>query len=341
MKIFPKISVILSVYNGERFIKEAVGSILDQTFSDFEFIIVDDGSTDGTAEVLDAFSDPRIVRLKNEKNISLVKSLNRGLGVARGELIARMDADDISYPQRFERQVRFLEENPEVGVLGTHVKHVDARSKFISVLEPPATHELIYWKMLFSCAIVHPSVMMRRDLVNRAGGYNPSFIHVEDTELWSRLVGLTRFANLQEVLHVRRLHGRSIMSTQSDVQYRSGTVIRKRLFSGVLNREVPDHIAEWFSRTETPLKHNQVRETTSLLVELFSKFVQNKTLDVETETEIRRDLVSRVLLVSQSNRSMLVKKMVVYLRRIIPAPLRHKIRSSAIGGRFNRYLKPL
>lgn len=340
--MIPKISVILSVYNGEKYIKEAMQSILDQTFGDFEFIIIDDGSVDKTSQVLDGFQDPRIVRLKNEKNIGLVKSLNRGLEMARGEFIARMDADDITYPQRFEKQIRFLEQNPSVGVLGTAIEYINTKGKRISVSREPASHELIFWKMFFDCAIIHPTVMMRREVVTSVHGYDPTFIHIEDTELWSRLVNLTRFANLSEVLHARRLHRQSIMSTQSAIQYRSGIIIRRRLFEGVLSRKIPNYVAEHFSSPEKLLNQDQIKEIVSILKELYAQFIQNKTLQIDfaIESILREDLKRRIAIVSRSGRNALARRVFGWVKKFIPAPLRYQLKVFA-KKYFGRYLRNL
>ena len=321
----------MSVYNGAKYLREAVESILNQTFSDFEFIIINDGSTDDTEKIIAEFGDKRIVRLKNEKNIGLVKSLNLGLKIARGEFIARMDADDISNPERFEKQIKYFERHPETGVLGTNINHIDSRENFIAVLEQPATHYPIFWKMLFDCAIIHPTVMMKRDVVMETGGYDPRFIHTEDTELWSRLIFSTRFANLQEILHSRRLHGKSIMNTQSKTQYHFSVKIRKQLFEKLLEREVPEATAEWFSRLGKSLTNNQIKEIISILLELYGKFIKKNDIDGQTEITLREDLAFRIMLISQSNRKLLLKKTIWHLKKVIPASLRHKLKTSTIG----------
>lgn len=223
----PKVSVILPVYNGEKYVREAVESVLDQTFPDFELIIIDDGSTDATSEILDRFSDSRIARLRNEKNFGLVGSLNKGLGESRGEFIARMDADDVSLPERFEKQVAYLVAHPEIGVLGTAILQTDNRGQGIAAVVLPETHEAILREMLSGLAVAHPTVMARRQVVLAAGGYNPNFGDAEDTELWSRLIFRTRFANLSQVLHRHRLHNQSVTSRQFLERDRLSRQIRK------------------------------------------------------------------------------------------------------------------
>jgi glycosyltransferase involved in cell wall biosynthesis len=144
----PRISVVMSVYNGEKYLRQAIESILQQTYTDFEFIIIDDGSTDSSREIIQSYDDKRIRLVINEQNIGLTKSLNKGIRLAKGEFIARMDADDISLPQRFEKQVAYLDSHPEVGVLGTYANIIDHRGKIINNIIFPTEHETILWTML-------------------------------------------------------------------------------------------------------------------------------------------------------------------------------------------------
>jgi len=323
----PLISVIFSVYNGAPYLKEAIESILNQTFTDFEFIIVDDGSTDETPKILDGFTDTRIVRLKNEKNLGLVRSLNKALSLAKGEFIARMDADDISLPERFAKQITYFKKHPQMGVLGTAISQVDKRGRFISVLVPPIHHELILWQMFFGCPIFHPTVMMRRKALAAVGYYDVNFTHVEDTELWSRLLlNRTKFANLPEALHIRRLHSRSIISTQSAVQYQRGIIIRQHLLKLFLGYAVPADIVAWFLRFDRPLSRGRRAATLALLLELHDKVVQVDSASIEEKKFLQTDLAYRITLVNQSWPRFLLRRLILYLGKILPVPLRHKLK---------------
>jgi len=293
----PRISVIMSVYNEELYLREAVKSILEQTFSDFEFIIVNDGSTDNTQRILDGYTDPRIVRLNNEMNIGLVKSLNRGLKVARGEFVARMDADDVSQPRRFEKQVKYLESHLTIGVLGTQMEQIDGIGRSMAPFQPPGSHNMIAWKMLFECSIAHATVMMRRALVDEVGGYDTSFIHIEDAELWSRLIYVTRFANLPEPLYVRRWHPNSICSLHANTQYRVGRVIRQRLIERILKKEAEPDIHEWFSRSLEPMPKLgpfKAKRVAELVYGLYQAIVSNDELSTIDKQFIRRDAAKRL-----------------------------------------------
>jgi len=216
----PAVSVVMSVYNGLPYLGEAVGSVLHQTFEDFEFILINDGSTDGSGAVLERMGgqDSRI-RLFHQENQGLAAALNRGIDAARGLYIARMDADDISLPERLERQVRFLDAHPEVGVLGTQISSIDAEGNEHPNHWPlPTTPGLTAWRTLFRCCLCHPTVMMRRAVVAEAGGYDASLQAGQDTELWTRLMLRTHLQSLPEVLLQRRKWSGNVTVTHAHVQ---------------------------------------------------------------------------------------------------------------------------
>ena len=203
----PRITVALSVYKNAEYLAEALDSILAQTFADFELVIVDDGSTDQSSAIIDRYTanDPRI-RVIRQGNQGLVASLNHIIAVARAPYIARMDGDDIALPERFARQVAFLDAHPDHGVIGTQIWTIDAQGHRRS--EPPVDHPLsadvIAAALPTASPLCHPSVMMRRDVLKAAGGYRPAYRHCEDYDLWLRLAEQTRIANLPERLHLYR-----------------------------------------------------------------------------------------------------------------------------------------
>ncbi|MCP8319033.1 MAG: glycosyltransferase, partial [Candidatus Methylarchaceae archaeon HK01B] len=140
----PKITILMSVYNGEKYLREAIDSILNQTFKDFEFLIINDGSTDRTVEILRSYHDSRIKIITNEKNMGLTKSLNKGLKIARSEYVARMDADDISYPRRLEVQYEYMKKNPDVGIVGSWNDVIDDKGNTIDYRKHSLSSEDIY-----------------------------------------------------------------------------------------------------------------------------------------------------------------------------------------------------
>jgi len=206
----PRASVLMSVFNGAEFLAASLDSVLAQTFGDFEFIIIDDGSTDRSAEIVAGYSDPRIVLIRQE-NRGIAAALNRGLELARGEYIARQDADDISLPERFAREVRFLDTHPDVAVLGTGAMLIDSDGRPFSRFMPFTRHEQIVKELLRGvCLLMHGSVMIRREAILEVGGYRRIFSHAQDVELWLRMSARYRLANLREVLYYYRRHDESV-----------------------------------------------------------------------------------------------------------------------------------
>jgi hypothetical protein len=201
----PLVSVLLPVYNGEEFLMESLDSILKQSFSDFEIIAINDGSTDNSAELLDAITDPRM-RVFHQENVGLAATLNRGLSLARGSLIARQDQDDLSYPERLAKQVEYMQLNPDCVLLGTAAEIWVGGKRSDRNHDHPTDHSTLAFDLLFNNPFVHSSVMMRREDVLRIGGYSidPSRQPPEDYELWSRLARAGKVANLKERLLVYR-----------------------------------------------------------------------------------------------------------------------------------------
>lgn len=222
----------MSVYNGERFLIPAIESVLAQTFTDFEFLILDDGSRDGTRAIIETMAarDPRIRPIVRE-NRGLIASLNQLIAEARAPLIARMDADDMCLPERFARQVAFLAENPDYGVIGSWCDEIDENDNPWPVTNNgphhPANHEdfLIAidneWPLL-----CHPAVMFRRDLVRSVGGYHAAFRHCEDLDLWLRLASVTRLASIPEPL-IRYRHYDDQVSSRHATEQQIGAAIAK------------------------------------------------------------------------------------------------------------------
>ena len=195
----PKVSVILSNYNGERYLKESISSVLKQTYTDFEFIIVDDASTDSSREVINSYNDPRIKRYYAEKNRHIAYSLNRALEMVSGEYIARIDSDDIWEINKLELQVRYMDEHRECGACFTKVNIIDKYSaiangiyeEYYRMFNDVENKSQIEWIRFFfykgNC-LCHPSVVMRKSVLENVGGYHLAYVPAEDYELWSRIV---------------------------------------------------------------------------------------------------------------------------------------------------------
>ena len=203
----PKISVIMPVYNtNETYLREAIESILNQTYSDFEFIIVDDGSKNNVEEVVKSYDDSRIRFYKNEKNLGINKTNNIALKLVTGEYIARMDSDDIAHLERFAKQVEFLDNNPEVGVLGASFMKFGKREE---IGHMPIRHEDIVQGIFDGRSpFVNATVMMRTSLFDRVK-YSDEYRLGEDLWLWAELIEKTKFANLNEIFLKYRWHGKN------------------------------------------------------------------------------------------------------------------------------------
>jgi glycosyltransferase involved in cell wall biosynthesis len=216
----PLVSVVLSTYNDAAFLRESVKSLLDQTFRDFELIVVDDGSTDNTAALLADFCDPRLRPLRNERNLGLAPSLNRGIAMARGKYIARQDADTISTPDRLLRQVEHLECYPDEIIVGSNIMATDENDNIKGVWTLPSRDIDIKWTLLFRTPLIHPTVLMRAAALDKAGSYSESaeFCCVEDYELWSRLCPTGTCANLRDPLMRVKCRRGGIGERHADLQ---------------------------------------------------------------------------------------------------------------------------
>jgi len=209
----PTVSVVMSVFNGERFVAEAIESILNQTFRDFEFIIVNDGSTDGSADILARYqeADVRII-LHHHTNQGQVPSLNIACGLARGRYLARIDADDIALPERFERQVAYLEQNPPVALVGSLVKFIDASGRELTTIPFPTDDKGIK-SWLFELHLVpfsHPTLVFRTEAFRAVKGYRTIFAPAEDYDLLIRIAERWQLSNLPERLVEMRRHVHSL-----------------------------------------------------------------------------------------------------------------------------------
>jgi glycosyltransferase involved in cell wall biosynthesis len=215
----PKVSVLLPVYNGGKYLGEAIESILRQTFTDFEFIIIDDGSTDRSVEIVTSYNDRRIRLIRNGSNLGLIATLNRGLGAASGEYIARMDADDVSLPERLSRQVAFMDARPELVASGTWAKEIDEGGNITGDRRITFGEQMEYgfW---WPCPIIHPSAIIRKSLLGDLR-YDPRALHAEDYDLWLSLKKKYALDNLPEYLILYRMHGGSTSIMHSEIQLRS------------------------------------------------------------------------------------------------------------------------
>ena len=227
----PAVSVLMAVRDGAPWVAEAVASVLGQTAGDLELIVIDDGSTDATPELLARVRDARL-RVDRRAAAGLTPSLNRGLALARAPLVARLDADDLALPERLARQGAFLAAHPEVGLLGGGVRELDADGREVAVRVPPTLDAPLRAALIRRNPFAHSAVMVRRALVERVGGYDESVPVAQDYDLWMRLSRVTRLASLPEVVVVRRLLPARVSATRDDARLHAEARIRWRAVRG-------------------------------------------------------------------------------------------------------------
>lgn len=242
----PEVSVLLPVFNGEESVGEAIDSILGQTFSDFEIVVVDDGSTDGSLQVvLNRASDPRIRIIRHERNEGLLASLRDGLAECRGELVARLDADDTALPTRLDRQVEVFRHDPSVSLCATGVRRVTPDGTWMYDTRPPVTHASLAVGFLLGNWLNHSTVMFRRETVAKLGGYDAEQFPAEDYDLWIRLLSQGTYSGVNSIEAETRTQPDGISVTRADEQATVARTLAHRylvsLLPGDLNSDV--HLA--------------------------------------------------------------------------------------------------
>jgi hypothetical protein len=197
----------MPAYNAEPYVSEAITGVLNQSYRDFELIVVDDGSSDDTANAIAAFRDDRLVVIEHDVNLGVAAALNKGLQLARGEYIAVQHADDVSLPERLAAQVALLDRHPEIVIVGSSYELIDTSGGVIGRKMPPASDAAIRWRAFFMTPFGHPTVMFRADLVHTCGlAYEPSLVPAEDYGLWSKILAHGRGINIEQALVRYRIH---------------------------------------------------------------------------------------------------------------------------------------
>jgi len=294
----PSVTVLMPVYNGERFVRDAIQSILQQTWTNFEFLIINDGSTDRTRQIINSCNDPRIRILDLPTNTGLAKSLNLGLTAARAPLVARQDADDRSHPERLRIQVEFMRRNPEVALLGTQARILNKRGR---VSHRPGwkravTDKAIRFQLQFDNAFIHTSVMFRRDIVwHKLGGYDETFLTGEDFELWSRIAARYQVRNLPATLINYRFHGNSTSARYDDSHLeRSSLIVAGNLRRYLGLHDVPDRWPQLISALHVnsiAVSHSELRELINITDAIYERFVARHPDEHE---EVRRVLAAKI-----------------------------------------------
>jgi glycosyltransferase involved in cell wall biosynthesis len=310
-----KVSVLMAVHNGEKYLRQAVESILKQTYSDFEFVIVDDGSGDNTVAILDEYAarDSRMVLARNDVNMGLARSLNRGLDLARGDYIARMDADDVNLPGRFAAQISFLEDHPDIGLVGTAAYFIDSRDSVGQLVQYPQSHDLLCWIMcFFENPVIHPSVMARRKIIKDLGGYDEACSTSQDYDLWSRMAARTKLANIQEAYLYLRKHEESISHTRHQMQQEFSLGISASLISRILNTGVqPVQIRRYcdFIWRHTGMSGNEILFAAGIIFRLAKKFLSDRHVDCQDRLWIFDNAIGRLNRFNQELSPSLITRM--------------------------------
>ncbi len=227
----PEITVLMSVFNGTKFLREAIESILNQTFADFEFLIIDDGSTDDSIEIIESYDDQRIKLVRNGENIGLTRSLNKGIKLSKGLFLSRMDADDVSNSDRLEKQLNYMDNNPEVSVCGSWLETIGERQEIWKCHEHDSE---IKAQLLFNNSVYHPTAIVRKDFLVRNGFlYDESLSTAQDYGLWVAISHKAVFANIQEVLLKYRIHEDQVGKKKSSEQKENADISRKSIIKNL------------------------------------------------------------------------------------------------------------
>ena len=265
----PLVSVLLPVYNGEKYLKETIDSVLNQTYFNLEFIIIDDGSVDSTESIISNYTDSRIRYIKNQHNLKLIATLNKGIELCEGKYIARIDADDLMHPNRLQKQVHFLETHLDYVLVGSAVRLIKEGVEEESI-RYYTEHDDIVFSMLFYCPFIHPSLLIRKSIINENKLYFDSdFIHAEDYELWTRMVSFGKVTNLPEKLTSYRIHQAQISQQHIEYQKKQMLLIRNNF----LNKKLSD-----FSVLEKDILFgNQATSNLRHFLKVLNKFESNNS----------------------------------------------------------------
>jgi len=226
----PLVTVLMPVYNGEAYLSEAIESILLQSYTNFEFLILNDGSSDRSEEIIQSYTDSRIRLINNATNMQLIATLNRGLDLAQGKYIVRMDADDISLPQRIERQVEWLEKNPEYGLVGSWFEDFNGTDT-IRTIKYSSDDTHIRIRHLYQTHIAHPTAVLRKSVIDEHNlRFDPDFVHGEDYAFWVQMSAYCKLSNYPEMLVRKRDHPRNISNKYAQTQQDTCAKVKQKQF---------------------------------------------------------------------------------------------------------------
>ena len=313
-----KISIILPVYNAEKYISQTLDSIINQSFSDYELIIIDDGSTDDSSKIINNYRDDRIKYYKNIKNSGIVFSLNRGLEIASSEYIARIDSDDICLKDRLLHQFEFLEANKNVGVCSCNIKYIDASGNEGEIIKMPLSSDETKINFLFGNPIIHPASMFRRELALRVGGYTVGMEPAEDYDFWLKLSEICDIQNINEVLLKYRVHSTNYSKIKrNEYDQKFSAIFKKKnklkLDEIIENEFLSYHLRLIIGNWSEKSYYNEViklKKWKKSLIENNNKLnVFNSKLLVES---INHHIILIILSIIKSNKNNIIVKLIAF-----------------------------
>ncbi len=326
----PLVSVILPVYNGQPYLTTALESLRSQTYNNFEIIVINDGSTDNSIDIINSFELPNM-RVFSRENHGLAATLNRGIELSQGKLIARMDQDDVSEPDRLDKQVEFFALHPEIGVAGTGYKLIDTQGNTLGLRQPPCCPREIERRLFVGNALVHGSVMFRRELIEQAGNYSVSE-KLEDYHLWSRLIGIIQMANLPNILYGYRYN---VPGSMVDQNFRQYNLEKNRLRDELWKRSFPP--VPWGDFQSIDNRFRQISRVRAYL-DSTAKFSKNKFNRSEREYYLLTSLGIAREAVQRQHRSIAIREYITALLThwgdfLITAKIIRHMFTSLIGNR--------
>jgi glycosyltransferase involved in cell wall biosynthesis len=283
----PKISVLMPVYNAAKFLNQSIESILNQTFFDFEFIIIDDGSTDDSVAIIKTYDDPRIVFVRNKKNLGISETLNRGISLAKSSLIARMDADDISHPTRLQKQYDYMVKNPDCALLSSWARVVTEDLKFVRLERYRS--KFYYYNLIFECWMYHPTIIFRKKEVEEVGMY--SMPYSEDFDLFWKMSRRFKIGNIAEALVDYRLSSTSLNVVLKKEEYDEANkqnVLRNLRYYLGEDVVISDSVLECLRHNFTPILNDL--ETLPLCLAILQK-ITKKVLEEENPNRNKKDIL--------------------------------------------------
>ena len=302
MGVKPIVSVVMSVWNGEKYIRESIESILDQTFSDFEFIIINDGSTDHTPKILAEYEqkDNR-VRVFNQSNQGLTVSLNNAIQHAKGKYIARMDSGDISMPTRVEKQLKYLTQNEQTGIVGSHFSYIDDNGKITETVNRPIESGFLKWLLLFYNPIPNSLAMYRLNLAREIGGYNLHYSYSQDYDFLCSISERSNITIVPEVLFLVRLtQSEDISSKHSSKQKELSIQTSQIMMAKLIKSRPPWEIVRNLKYEIIP-SIEEAGKCSKLIIALYQSFLTQNILEHKEKAMIKKDSARRLWNISRPN----------------------------------------